>query len=123
MASPRRAESMFGWCRKSVQKELIELEYHVDLVPHFARRGRRALEAMFPALARASTGMLNEHSKADPKFQANLLDTRMTTTSERGKRVSPSAFALLAKRLQRLPPLPRCTVLIEPLPADLAPAG
>ena len=39
--SPRRAESMFGWCRQAVQKGLIELEYQVDLLPHFARRGRR----------------------------------------------------------------------------------
>ncbi len=53
--SPRRAESMFGWCRQAVQKGLIELEYQVDLLPHFARRGRRTCEAQSPTLARVST--------------------------------------------------------------------
>jgi hypothetical protein len=36
--SPRRAESMFGWCRQAVQKGLIELEYQVDLLPQAAGR-------------------------------------------------------------------------------------
>ena len=53
--SPRRAEAMVGWCRKAVQKGLIEQEYQVDLLPHFARRGRRTCEAQSPTLARVST--------------------------------------------------------------------
>ncbi|MFO0817844.1 MAG: hypothetical protein U1A77_07880 [Pirellulales bacterium] len=53
--SPRRAESMFGWCRQAVQEGLIEQEYQVDLLPHFARRGRRTCEAQSPTLARVST--------------------------------------------------------------------
>jgi hypothetical protein len=71
--SPRRAESMFGWCRQAVQKGLIEQEYQVDLLPHFARRGRRTCEAQSPTLARVSTELLDEQSQADPKFQTNLL--------------------------------------------------
>jgi hypothetical protein len=55
--SPRRAESMFGWCRQAVQKGLIEQEYQVDLLPHFARRGRRTCEAQSSTLARVSTSL------------------------------------------------------------------
>jgi hypothetical protein len=76
--SPRRAESMFGWCRQAVQKGLIEQEYQVDLLPHFARRGRRTCEAQSPTLARVSTELLDEQSQTDPKFQTNLLYTRVT---------------------------------------------
>ena len=49
--SPRRAESMFGWSRKSVEKGLIEQQYDVEIQPHFARRGRRACEVQSPVLA------------------------------------------------------------------------
>ncbi|MFO0819226.1 MAG: hypothetical protein U1A77_14865 [Pirellulales bacterium] len=45
-----------------------------------ARRGRRALEARFPALAHVSTDLLHEQSQADPKFQVNLPYTRVTGT-------------------------------------------
>ena len=49
--SPRRAESMFGWSRKSVEEGLIEQQYDVEIQPHFARRGRRACEVQSPVLA------------------------------------------------------------------------
>ena len=76
--SPRRAEAMFGWCRKSVPKGLIELEYHLELQPHFARRGRRACEVQSPTLASVVTEVLDAQSQADPKFQTNVLFTRAT---------------------------------------------
>ena len=47
----------------------------------------------------------------------------VTTTYERGKRISRQAFAPLAQRLQRSQTLPRWSVLIEPLRAGLAPAA
>ncbi|MFO0818733.1 MAG: hypothetical protein U1A77_12375 [Pirellulales bacterium] len=46
----------------------------------------------------------------------------VTTTYERGKRISRQAFAPLAQRLQRSETLPRWSVLIEPLRAGPAPA-
>jgi hypothetical protein len=55
-----KMNSQFGGCRKTVQKGLIEQEYQVDLLPHFARRGRRTCEAQSPTLARMSTELLDE---------------------------------------------------------------
>ena len=46
----------------------------------------------------------------------------VTTTYERGKRISRQAFAPLAQRLQHSETLPRWSVLIEPLLAGPAPA-
>ncbi|MFO0817845.1 MAG: hypothetical protein U1A77_07885 [Pirellulales bacterium] len=46
----------------------------------------------------------------------------VTTTYERGKRISRQAFAPLAQHLQRSQTLPRWSVLIEPLRAGPAPA-
>ena len=83
--SPRRAESMFGWCRKSVPKGLIEQEYHVELQPHFGRRGRRAYEVDSPTLASVVT--LRAESQAAQESPGNRRDSHTSRSIARQDRI------------------------------------
>ena len=82
-ASPRNAESVFGFNRKAVRRGLEELESNKPLRTGAERRGRPRVEDKMPALAGVADRLLATSSQADPKFQTSFAFTRMTGESLR----------------------------------------
>ena len=76
--SARRAESVFGWCRQSVNTGLNELRTGIRCVDSFSRRGRKKTEGVTPEIETAIRKIVDPHAQADPKFQTTQAFTRVT---------------------------------------------
>jgi transposase len=81
--SPRQAERIFGWGRRTVETGLHELRTGIECVGNFAARGNRKLEEKQPELERDIRELVEPHSQQDPKFQSPFLYTRMTAAGMR----------------------------------------
>jgi hypothetical protein len=97
-ASPRRAETLFGWNRNAVQRGLDEVQLGMTIKTVDDMRGRPKSEDADPAIAMATDLLLNENSQADPKFQSSYTFTRMT-----GERLREALAEQLAIPIARLP--------------------
>jgi hypothetical protein len=76
--SPRRAESVFGWARKTVQLGLNELRTGVTCVDNTSARGNRKTEEKLPQLEQHIRSLAEPESQQDPKFQSPFQYTRIT---------------------------------------------
>jgi transposase len=76
--SARKAESKFGWGRKTVTVGLQEKHSGVRQPENFQARGRRRTEELHPELKAAIIRLAEPQSQADPKFQTTLAFTRLT---------------------------------------------
>jgi len=81
--SPRRAEVLFGWGRKTVHTGLNELRTGMRCVENFAGRGRPKTETKNPALIKQIHMIVEPESQADPKFQTPFAYTRITAKAVR----------------------------------------
>jgi transposase len=97
-ASPRRAETRFGWNRNAVERGLEEAQLGRPLETPDDRRGRPKSEVAKPEVATATDQLLNESSLADPKFQSTYSFTRMT-----GERLREALAEQLGIAISRLP--------------------
>lgn len=77
-SSARRAESVFGWCRKSVNTGLNEMRTGIRCVDSFSKRGRKKTEEKSPNLEAEIRKIVEPHTQADPKFQTTRVFTRIT---------------------------------------------
>jgi len=77
-SSPRSAEQVFGWGRKTVNTGLNELRTGIRCLEDFSSRGRPKTEATAPELVPLIHALVEPLSQADPKFQTPLAFTRMT---------------------------------------------
>jgi hypothetical protein len=66
--SARRAETVFGWSRRTVALGLHELRTGITCVDHTAARGNRTTEVKQPQLAEDMRSLADPHSQVDPKF-------------------------------------------------------
>ncbi len=82
-ASPRRAETLFGFNRRAVAKGLREMHTSKRERPDIETRGRPQAEQANHGIAKIADELLGENSQADPKFQTTLAYTRITGESFR----------------------------------------
>lgn len=71
--SARKAETVLGWCRHSVQLGLHERRCGLVCVDHYRARGRHKSEARFPQLEADIRFLVDAQAQADPKFQSTFL--------------------------------------------------
>ena len=76
--SARKAETIFGWGRVTVQNGLEELRTDTPRQDPYRQRGRGKAEQMLPPLERDMRKLLDAQSQIDPKFQSSFLFTRAT---------------------------------------------
>src|SRR5947209_17612500 len=81
--SARRAETVFGWSRRTVILGLNELRSGIRCLEHFSARGHRKTEAKRPQLAEDIRCLAAPDSQVDPKFQSPFQYTRMTAHAMR----------------------------------------
>ena len=76
--SARKAETIFGWGRVTVQAGLEELRTGRPRQDRYRQRGRRKAEEKLPPLELDIRKLLDPQSQTDPKFQSSFLFTRAT---------------------------------------------
>lgn len=81
--SARRAETVFGWYRKTVELGLNELRTGITCVDSFSARGNRKTEEKLPQLEEDIRSLAEPESQVDPKFQSPFKYTRMTAKAMR----------------------------------------
>jgi hypothetical protein len=66
--SARKAETVFGWSRKSVQLGLDERRTGLRCLDNYGARGRHKSEVTLPNLTEDISAIVDMKSQADPKF-------------------------------------------------------
>lgn len=83
--SARKAETVFGWGRDSVNTGLNERRTGIRCLENFGARGRKKTETHAPQLAREIRRIVEPQAQADPKFQTTLAFTRITARAVRNE--------------------------------------
>jgi hypothetical protein len=81
--SARRAESVFGWKRQSVELGLQERRTVSVCVENYQARGRQKSEELKPKLAIDILSLVEGKSQADPKFQSTFAYARISARAVR----------------------------------------
>lgn len=81
--SARRAETVFGWNRHSVQLGLHERRSGMVCVDNYRARGRDKSEEKLPNLEADIRSLVDQHVQADPKFQSTFAYARMSARAVR----------------------------------------
>jgi hypothetical protein len=81
--SARRAQSCFGWNRRTVELGLHERASGILCVDNFQARGNHRSETKRPDLERDIRALADPHSQADPQFKSSLAYTRLSAASVR----------------------------------------
>lgn len=81
--SARRAETMFGWNRHSVQLGLHERRSGMLCVDAYDARGRHRSEEKIANLEADIRALVEEQSQADPKFQTTFAYARVSARGVR----------------------------------------
>ena len=74
----RKAETIFGWGRVTVQTGLDELLTGIPRENRYSDRGRRKTEDRLASMEQDIRELLEPESQVDPKFQSTFLFTRAT---------------------------------------------
>jgi len=76
--SARKAETILGWCRHSVQLGLHERRTGLICVANYRARGRHKSEERLPHLEADLRSLVDTQAQADPKFQSTFLYARLS---------------------------------------------
>lgn len=90
--SARRAETMFGWNRRSVQLGLHERRTGILCVDAYEARGRHRSEEKSTNLEADIRALVEAQSQADPKFQTTFAYTRVSARAVREALVSEKGY-------------------------------
>ena len=82
-SSARRAESVLGWKRQSVELGLQERRTGIVCVENYQARGRQKSEELKPKLAIDILSLVEGKSQADPKFQSTFAYARISARAVR----------------------------------------
>ena len=94
--STRRAETVFGWNRRTVTLGLHERLTHIRCLERFAQRGRRRTEERDPNLVEAIHRLAQPNSQVDPRFKTRFLYTRLTAADLRKALVEQAGYSTKA---------------------------
>ena len=90
--SARRAETILGWCRHTVQLGLNELRTGIVCVDNYKARGRHKTEKILPNLEIDIRALVDGEAQADPKFQSTFLYTRISAKAVRDKLITEKGY-------------------------------
>ena len=96
--SPRRAETIFGWNRKTIQRGLDEIASGKPYTPSAERRGRLRAETQNPKIVESTKSLIDDHSQTDPTFRSTLVYTRVT-----GQAIRDALAEVLQVPISKLP--------------------
>lgn len=82
-ASARKAETVMGWNRQSVQLGLNERRTGIICVDNYQARGRHKSEKVLPVLEVDIRSLVDSQAQADPKLQSTFLYTRISARAVR----------------------------------------
>lgn len=81
--SARKAETWFGWSRKTVQLGRHERRTSLTCVDNYPARGRHASETTLPNLVADIEALVEGKAQADPKFQTTFRYMRVSARAVR----------------------------------------
>jgi hypothetical protein len=81
--SARKAETVMGWNRRSVQLGLNERRSGIICVDNYGARGRHKSEEKLPQLEADIQSLVERYSQADPKFQSSFAYARISARAVR----------------------------------------
>jgi hypothetical protein len=81
--SARKAETILGWNRHSVQLGLHERRTGIVCVDNYGARGRHKSEEKLPELEADIRALVERHAQADPKFQSPFAYARISARAVR----------------------------------------
>lgn len=90
--SARKAETILGWCRHSVQLGLHERRSGIVCVDNYRARGRRKSAELLPHLEADICSLVDAQAQADPKFQSTFLYARISARAVREALVSETGY-------------------------------
>jgi hypothetical protein len=90
--SARKAETVLGWYRDSVQLGLHERRSGILCVDNYRARGRHKSEANVPRLETDIRALVDEQAQADPKSQSTFLYSRISARAVREALVSEMGY-------------------------------
>jgi Rhodopirellula transposase DDE domain len=90
--SARRAETILGWCRHTVQLGLNELRTGIVCVDNYKARGRHKTEKILPNLEIDIRALVDGEAQADPKFQSTFLYARISAKAVRDKLITEKGY-------------------------------
>ena len=90
--SARKAETIMGWNRRSVELGLNERQTGIICVDDYQTRGRPRSETTLPNLTTDIRSLVDEQAQTDPKFQSPFLYARINARVVREKLVSELGY-------------------------------
>ena len=90
--SPRKAERLFGWDRRTVQLGLHELRTGIVCLDNFKRRGNKKSEEKDEQLKVDIRSLAEPESQTDPKFQTPFKYTRLTAKAVRAALITEKGW-------------------------------
>jgi Rhodopirellula transposase DDE domain len=90
--SARKAETVLGWNRNTVQLGLHERRTELICLDNYGARGRHRIETVLPNIESDIRAMVDVESQADPKFQSTFLYTKISARAVREKLVHEKGY-------------------------------
>lgn len=90
--SARKAETVLGWCRHSVQLGLHERRSGIVCVDNYQARGRHKSEEILPNLEADMRSLVDAQAQADPKFESTFLYARISARAVRAALISETGY-------------------------------
>jgi len=90
--SARKAESVMGWNRRSVQLGLHERRTGLRCVDNYQARGRHRSEQVLPDLEADIRSLVDTQAQADPKLKSSFLYARISARAVRKALVSEAGY-------------------------------
>jgi hypothetical protein len=91
--SARRAETVLGWCRHSIQLGLHERRTGIMCVDNYQARGRHKSEEILPNLEADIHQLVDTQSQAEPKLRSTFLYARISARAVREGLISEMGYS------------------------------
>ncbi len=91
-SSARKAETVLGWNRHSVELGLHERRAGIVCVDNYQARGRHSSVEILPNLESDMRLLIDAQAQADPKFQSPFLYARVSARAVREALVSEKGY-------------------------------
>jgi Rhodopirellula transposase DDE domain len=91
-SSARKAESVFGWKRTSVQTGLHERRTGLICLDNYRARGRHKSERVLPNLVADIRSLVDALSQADPQMKSTLVYTQISARAVREALITEKGY-------------------------------
>jgi hypothetical protein len=91
-SSARKAETILGWDRHSVQLGLHERRTGIVCVDNYQARGRHKTEKILPNIEADIRSLVDTQAQTDPKFQSTFLYARISARAVREALVQEKGY-------------------------------